>query len=140
MHSVLNCPSFSKYVCFLPELDGFLHHRGEAIAGRVADSRRGGTAEIADYMMLQMIHRYEPVVNHLAQITGLHPLGLYQQLLQMAGELSTFVSKEKRPPQFPTYLHDDLQKPFSPVISTLRTYLSMVYEQTAIGLSLVEKK
>src|SRR5690625_7612593 len=58
----------------------------------------------------------------------------------MAGELSTFVSKEKRPPQFPTYLHDDLQKTFSPVISTLRTYLSMVYEQTAIGLSLVEKK
>src|SRR5690625_7500387 len=87
-----------------------------------------------------MINRYEPVVNHLAQITGLHPLGLYQQLLQMAGELSTFVSKEKRPPQVPTYLHDDLQKTFSPVISTLRTYLSMVHEQTAIGLRLVDKK
>lgn len=138
--SCLDCHAAPKLSGFLPELAGLLHHRGEAIAGRLADARRGGTAEIADYMMLQMINRYEPVVNHLAQIPGLHPLDLYQQLLQMAGELSTFVSKEKRPPQFANYLHDDLQKTFTPVISTLRTYLSMVYEQTAIGLSLVEKK
>src|SRR5690625_5997800 len=80
MPSCLDCRAASRLAGFLPELAGLLHHRGEAIAGRLADARRGGTAEIADYMMLQMINRYEPVVNHLAQITGLHPLGLYQQL------------------------------------------------------------
>ncbi|MGD8175037.1 type VI secretion system baseplate subunit TssK [Marinimicrobium sp. ARAG 43.8] len=136
----LSCTAAPKLAGFLPELSGLLHHRGEAIAGRLADARRGGTAEIADYMMLQMINRFEPLVHHLSELRHLHPLSLYQCLLMMAGELSTFVSKGKRPPVFPEYRHDQMLSTFSSLISTLRTYLSMVYEQTAIGLVLEEKK
>ncbi len=136
----LDCTAASKLSSFLPELSGMLHHRGEAIAGRLADARRGGTAEIADYMMLQLINRYEPLVVHLAAVRNLHPLTLFQQLLLMAGELSTFVARDKRPPEFPAYRHDQLQETFAPLMSTLRKYLSMVYEQTAIGLPLEEKK
>lgn len=136
----LDCRAVPKLSGFLAELVGLLHHRGESIAGRLADARRGGTAEIADYMLLQLINRLEPFVNHLAQVKGLHPLELYSEFMQMAGELSTFVSQTKRPPGFPQYLHDDLQLTFVPVMAALREYLSMVYEQTAIGLSLVEKK
>ena len=58
----------------------------------------------------------------------------------MVGELSTFVSKTKRPPAFPQYRHDDLQSAFIPLFAGVRQCLSMVYEQTAIGLELVEKK
>lgn len=136
----LDCRAAPKLAGFVSELVGLLHHRGESIAGRLADARRGGTAEIADYMLLQLINRLEPFVAHLAKAKGLHPFHLYSELLQMAGELSTFVSQSKRPPVFPEYLHDDLRQTFSPVISTLREYLSMVYEQTAIALTLVEKK
>ncbi len=125
---------------FVNELVGLLHHRAEAIAGRLADSRRGGTAEIADYMLLQLINRAEPYMAHLGQIKNIHPQPLFGELVQLAGELSTFVAKGKRPPQFPEYLHDNLQQTFSPLISTLREYLTMVYEQTAIALQLVEKK
>lgn len=138
--SCLDCAAAPKLSGFIPELAGLLHHRGESIAGRLADARRGGTAEIADYMMLQLINRLEPYVNHLAQVRSLHPLALYQQLLLMTGEFSTFVAKDKRPPEFSPYRHDDLQASFTPLISTLRTYLSMVYEQTAISLNLEEKK
>lgn len=125
---------------FLHELVGLLHHRGESIAARLADGRRGVTAEIADYVLLQLVNRAEPYFSHLTAIDGVHPARLYGELLQLAGELSTFVSKGKRPPKFPEYLHDNLQQTFSGVISTLREYLSMVYEQTAISLPLVEKK
>lgn len=125
---------------FLSELIGLLHHRGESISGRLADTNRGGTAEIADYMLLQLVNRLEPLASHLSKIQGLHPLDLFTESVQMVGELSTFVSKSKRPPPFPGYLHDDLQQTFAPVISSLRQCLSMVYEQTAVGLSLVEKK
>jgi len=117
-----------------------LHHRGEAIAGRLADTNRGGTAEIADYMMLQLINRLEPMTNHLSNMNGLHPVDLFAESVQMVGELSTFVSKNKRAPTFPPYLHDDLQTTFTPVIAELRKGLSMVYEQSAISLNLVEKK
>lgn len=138
--TVLDCRATPKLSGFLSELTGLLHHRGESIAGRLADARRGGTAEIADYMLLQVINRLEPLTTHLSQIRGLHPLELYSELVQMAGELATFVATNKRPPVFPTYLHDDLQQTFTPVLGELRSGLSMVYEQTAVGLPLVEKK
>lgn len=129
-----------KLAGFLTELVGLLHHRGESIAGRLADSQRGGTAEIADYLMLQLINRLEPLARHLSQIQGLHPEILYSEAIQMVGELSTFVVKNKRAPVFPAYLHDSLQNTFTPVMTALRQCLSMVYEQTATALTLVEKK
>jgi type VI secretion system protein ImpJ len=138
--SCLDCQKSTKLTGYLNELVGLLHHRGEAIAGRLADANRGGTAEIADYMMLQLINRLEPMSRHLLHMNGLHPVNLFSELIQMVGELSTFVSKSKRAPVFPDYLHNDLQASFSPVISELRNCLSMVYEQTAVSLTLVEKK
>lgn len=125
---------------FLAELVGLLHHRGESIAGRLADTQRGGTAEVADYMMLQLINRIEPLSDHLSKISGLHPLDLFTELVQMIGELSTFGSRTKRPPTIPVYMHADLQSTFVPLMGALRQCLSMVYEQSAISLSLEEKK
>lgn len=136
----LDCAAVPRLKSFLAELVGLLHHRGESIAGRLADTQRGGTAEIADYMMLQLINRLEPLVRHLASLKGLHPLSVFTEMVQMVGEFSTFVSKEKRPPQLPQYLHDDLQTTFTPIMVSLRQILSMVYEQTAISMALVEKK
>jgi len=136
----LDCNKSSKLSGYLTEVIGLLHHRGEAIAGRLADTNRGGTAEIADYMMLQLINRIEPMCNHLSTMNGLHPVDLFAETVQMVGELSTFVSKNKRAPAFPVYLHDNLQETFTPVITELRSCLSMVYEQTATSLNLVEKK
>lgn len=136
----LDCKKSPKLAGYLSELTGLLHHRGEAIAGRLADANRGGTAEVADYMMLQLINRLEPMANHMAGMNGLHPVDLFAESVQMVGELSTFVAKNKRPPSFPEYLHDDLQASFTPVIDTLRSSLSAVYEQSAISLNLVEKK
>jgi len=138
--SCLDCSATQKLSGFLTELVGLLHHRGESIAGRLADIQRGGTAEIADYMMLQMINRLEPLVDHLSKLQSLHPLTLYTELVQMVGEFSTFVTDTKRPPSFAAYLHGNLQQTYAPVMSSLRQCLSMVYEQTAVSLPLVEKK
>ena len=138
--TVLDCSATPRLSGFLTELVGLLRHRGDSIAGRLADTQRGGTAEIADYMMLQLINRIEPFASHLSQIRGLHPLTLYSESVKMVGELSTFVTKNKRPPDLPVYLHDNLQDTYVPMMSALRQCLTMVYEQTAISLNLVEKK
>lgn len=138
--SVIDCKCSQGLSAFLAELHGLLRHRAEAIAGRLADARRGGTAEIADYLLLQVLNRFEPLVRHMAQVEGLHPLHLFEQLVQMIGELATFLAAERRPADLPQYLHGDLEKTFVPLTQTLRKYLSMVYEQTAIEMSLEEKK
>ena len=55
------------------ELLGLLHQRGEALAGRVVASGAGGASEIADFMLLQLVNRAEPLINHLTQLRPLHP-------------------------------------------------------------------
>lgn len=138
--TVLSLSASPKLSNFMQELVGLLHHRAEAIAGRLGDSRRGGTAEIADYLLLQVINRVEPFFRHLSHVKNIHPELLFSELLKLVGELATFLSVKKRVPDLPGYLHDDLQQTYLPLIATLREQLTMVYEQTAIALKLEEKK
>ncbi len=125
---------------FVKELQGLLHQRGESLAGRASEAGRGGAAEIADFLLLQAVNRYEPVVAHLAETARVHPESMYRLLLGMAGELATFSSGSKRPPALGTYRHDDLQETFAPVVASLRQSLSMVFERSAISIPLEERK
>lgn len=125
---------------YFDELNGMLKQRGEALGHRLADSGRSGSAEIADYMLLQLVNRLEPLTAHLAKLETIHPLTFYSELIQMAGELATFTTTQKRPPLFPNYQHDNLQECFYRVFSSLRQQLSMVLEQTAVSLNLTQRK
>src|SRR5690606_22743916 len=49
----LDCRASTVLSGFMNELKGLLHHRGEALAGRVSASGRGGAAEIAEFLLLQ---------------------------------------------------------------------------------------
>ena len=126
---------------FVNQLQGLLHHRAEALAGRVSETATRGAAEIADYLMLQLCNRYEPLLTHLAgTVNQLHPETLYRICVSLAGELATFTETRKRPAEFPTYRHDDLQATFRPVIAALRQSLSAVLEQNAVPIPLQERK
>ncbi|MDJ0806356.1 MAG: type VI secretion system baseplate subunit TssK [Gammaproteobacteria bacterium] len=125
---------------YLEELQGLLHHRGEALAGRITESGRGGAAEIADFMMLQAVNRWQPLFTHLSDMQGLHPEEFYRVGVQMAGELATFAAKSKRPDELAAYQHDDLQTSFAALMASLRQSLSMVLEQNAIPIPLQERK
>ncbi|HXR92261.1 MAG TPA: type VI secretion system baseplate subunit TssK [Steroidobacteraceae bacterium] len=138
--TVLRSGAAGRLATFLMELQGLLHQRAEALAARAVASGRGGAAEIADFLMLQIINRYEPLVTHLASSPALHPEELYRLSLEMTGELSTLTASSRRPPQFPTYRHDALRATFEPVINALRGCLSVVMEQNAIPIPLALKK
>ncbi len=135
------CQGAAVLTAFVKELLGLLQHRCEALSGRVtASGHSGGTAEIADFLLLQAVNRYTPLVAHLAGQGSLHPESLYRVLMEMAGELATFTSARKRAPLFETYDHANLTATFRPVIKELRRSLSMVLEQSAIQLPLQERK
>jgi type VI secretion system protein ImpJ len=125
---------------FSGELLGLLHHRAETLAARVSGSGRGGVAEWADFLLLQVINRLEPLTAHLDALAGLHPEALYRLLLPMAGELCTFTTNAKRPPEFPPYRHDDLDGTFTPLMTVLRDALSKVLEERAIPIPIQERK
>jgi len=136
----LNCLETPKLNGFLNELHGLLHARGEEVAGRVAKPGFGGVAEFADWLVLQLVNRNQPLVRHLALLNGLHPDDFYRFAVQMAGELATYTRPEKRPASFPAYDHDDLQNTFFPVMDELRTLFGKIFEPTAIQLPLFRSK
>ncbi|WP_322885854.1 type VI secretion system baseplate subunit TssK (plasmid) [Sinorhizobium medicae] len=135
-----DCASSRVLSNLMNEIRGLLYHRGEALAARVSQSGTGGVAEIADFLLLQAINRYEPLFDHLSKAAGVHPVTLYGLMVQLAGELATFSRPEKRPPAFTDYNHEALSHAFMPTIRSIRSSLSTVLEQTAIPLPLRQHK
>jgi type VI secretion system protein ImpJ len=138
--TVLRSRASSRLATFTAELLGLLHQRGEALSGRVAATSRGAAAEIADFLMLQAINRYEPVVAHCVDSGALHPEALFQLCVAAAGELATFTTTSKRPPTFVGYKHDRLRESFDPVITALRASLSAVLDLSAISIPIEPRK
>jgi len=136
----LNIQASTVLFGFLKELDGLLNHRAEALAGRLTISDRGGAAEIQDFLLLQAVNRFLPLIRHFANTRQIHPESLYQLLISMAGEMLTFTSSDKRVPDFLLYDHDKQQQSFAPVFDALRQSLSMVIEQNAVAIPLQERK
>lgn len=126
---------------FVRELEGLLAHRMSALSGRLSEGgATKGAAEISDFLLLMVINRWLPAIRHMTAIENVHPCDAYERCVSMAGELSTFMTNEKHPPEFPLYQHDNLSNTFQPVIRTLRQYLSSVLEQTAISIPLDPRK
>jgi type VI secretion system protein ImpJ len=138
--TILQIRAANRLSTLMTELLGLFHQRGEALGGRVAATARGAASELADFLMLQAINRYEPVLSHFADTGVVHPEGLFQFCVAAAGELTTFTTTSKRSPKFPGYRHDRLKETFEPVIASLRESMSKVLTQNAIPSPLEPRK
>lgn len=138
--TVMHVRTAGRLASFTTELLGLLHQRGEALAGRVAATGRGAAAEFADFLMLQAINRYEPVLAHYSAMGDVHPERLFQVCAEAAGELATFTATSKRPPKLPAYRHERLRETFDPVIAALRESLSRVMVQSAIAIPIEPRR
>ena len=139
----LDCRGVPALAGFATEVLGLLHQRGDALADRVAGAgtARGASLDIAQFLRLQVVNRFEPLFAHLAAMRNLHPENFYQIALQLAGEMATFTDKVKRrPPIFPAYDHDDLQKTFGPLMTELRRSLSLEEVDAAIQIPIEERQ
>ena len=139
----LDCRGVPALKGFVSEVLGLLHQRGDALAERVvgAGASRGANLDIAQFLRLQAVNRFEPLFAHLANMPGLHPETFYQIALQVAGEMATFTDKVKRrPPSFPAYDHDHLHQTFSVLMTELRRSLSLEEVEAAIRIPIEERQ
>lgn len=136
---VLDVTASRQLSALCSELLGLLHQRGEALAGRVVASGAGGASEIADFMLLQLVNRAEPLINHLTQLWPLHPERLYSELISLAGDFATFTASGRRPDAFGPYRHDELALSFAPVVEALREALSTLIDSKATPIPIEEK-
>ncbi|MDR2365062.1 MAG: type VI secretion system baseplate subunit TssK [Zoogloeaceae bacterium] len=136
----LHCGSQKSLSGFIGEVVALLGQRGNALSGRLSASGRGGVSEVGDFLILTLINRWYPLMVHLGQIDALHPERLYAHLLCLAGELSSFSAADRRAPNYPPYVHDDLRASFRPLLDSLRQALAVVLDRSVIPIELKEHK
>ena len=136
--SSLTIKAIPKLMRWLDDTSSLLKHRGDALSQRISD---GGTStsELADFLFLQAVNRYQVVLQHLQSLPLVHPEVLFNTFLQMSGEFATFTSKKRRPAEFKTYDHTKLDACFQHLIQDLRHTLSVVIEQNVIQLPVQER-
>ncbi len=119
-------------------LHGLVQQRARALAAQMGQLGQG-VSEVADFMMLQLLNRSEPVLRQFAGAPSVHPWLMHQSLLQLAGELATFSSDARTPPEYPLYRHEDLQTVFTPLVQQLRELLSAVIQRHAEQIQLIDR-
>jgi type VI secretion system protein ImpJ len=124
----------------LTEVISMLAHRGDILAERIRATGKVSGAEVGDFMMLQLINRFEPILRHHQGVEHLHPEQIYREFLGLLGELSTFASDSKRPRLDSRYQHNDLSQSFRKLMDAIRQVLSMVLEQHAVELALQQRQ
>lgn len=121
------------------EVGAMIKQRSESIAGRLSQGYAGSTS-VADFLMLQTLNKYDAVFDNLLLANNLHPNILYTRFIELAGELATFSTVNKRVPTLPKYDHTNLGPVFSEVVNFLYQSLSHVIEQTATEIKLEQSK
>ena len=119
-------------------LHSLVQQRARALAAAMGQLGHG-VSEVADFMMLQLLNRAQPLLQQFAGAPSVHPWPFYLACVQLAGELATFGSAQRTPPDYPVYRHDDLQGVFAPVVKDLREMLSATIQRHAEQIELVER-
>lgn len=138
MPSCLNINAVPRLRRNLDDIVSLLENRGDSLAHRVSDGSTS-TSEIADFLFLQAVNRYQNRLQHLQSLPIVHPAALYDVLLQMSGEFATFTSSRRRPSVSSAYDHSDIQESFRKVTDDLRHSLSVVIEQHVVQLPVQER-
>lgn len=136
---MLNCHGSQVLKSFINDLQGLLTQRSQQMSQRLLQSGRGGSSEMVDFMLLQLINRHLGQVGHARTLDHLHPERLFAEWLQFATELSSFSATRTSEKNLPVYDHNNLALGFSELMLMLRQGLSVVLEDNAIQLLLTER-
>lgn len=121
---------------FMEEVAGTVVERAKLLSQRIGSPGQQGIADVAEFMMLQLLNRVKPLYVHMSFDSKLHPEGFYRQLVQTCGELMTFTDESRMSATFPVYDHDNLTDSFHPLILAMRLALSTVLTPRAISIQL----
>jgi type VI secretion system protein ImpJ len=123
MPTVLRVKACPPLDAFLTEYLGMLTQRLDAFSLIVGSGGRGGgIGEIADFLKLQAISRYEGLIRHFGVSSNVHPEDFYRWALVIAGDFAALTTDKRRSAVFPAYRHDDLTATFKGLLAALRAY------------------
>lgn len=118
----------------------------EVLAARTSDLAGGrrqqgagladfGIADVASFWLLYTLNTHLPVFRHLFEARGGHPARLFEQMLHLAGALTTF-STEIQPRDLPAYDHANPGACFRALDDQVHRLLATVIPQRHASLPL----
>jgi type VI secretion system protein ImpJ len=137
---VLNCAVSVKLQGYVRELHGMLRLRGTELAARVANPTMQASGAVQDFLLLQLVNRYELLLEHYSKKKKLFPEDFYEECLKLIGELATFVHPTKRVASVTPYQHLELNRVFTDVMNILRQFLASIVDKGVVPLKIQESK
>lgn len=127
---------------WIHHLHGLCQLRAQSLAGRLSGSDGQSTeaAEVSDFLLLQILNRYEPLLAHWLRVPETSPEAIYAALRSMGGELSTFVRPStRRPRALPDYEHVNPYLSFKELVGDLQSLLNDVLVRSAQNIPLSDR-
>lgn len=127
---------------WITNLHGLCRLRAESLAARLSgsDGRSSEAAEVSDFLLLQILNRYEPMLEHWLRVRETSPEALYIALRTLSGELSTFVrASTRRPKGHPAYQHMDPHLSFKGLVGDVQALLNDVLVRSAQSIPLADR-
>ncbi|MGJ7662638.1 type VI secretion system baseplate subunit TssK [Escherichia coli] len=117
--SCQNIQVSKKLRVYLKEVQGAIGGRASDLANRIGSPAQSGIADVAEFMMLQLLNRNQTRFTHRARRSQLHPEDFYLDLAGLLGELMTFTEPSRLPCPLDVYDHHDLTKTFKTLLLNL---------------------
>nr|WP_250189080.1 type VI secretion system baseplate subunit TssK [Escherichia coli] len=117
--SCQNIQVSKKLRVYLKEVLGAIGGRASDLANRIGSPAQSGIADVAEFMMLQLLNRNQTRFTHRARRSQLHPEDFYLDLAGLLGELMTFTELSRLPCPLDVYDHHDLTKTFKTLLLNL---------------------
>lgn len=127
---------------WVTNLHGLCRLRAQSLAGRLSgnDGKSSEAAEVSDFLLLQILNRCEPLLEHWLRVKETSPEQLYTLLKMLSGELSTFVRPSTRRPRVHApYQHADPYLSFKELIADIQALLNDVLVRSAQNIPLAER-
>lgn len=127
---------------WLTNLHGLCRLRAQSLAGRLSgnDGKSSEAAEVSDFLLLQILNRYEPLLEHWLRVGSTSPEHLYTALRTLSGELATFVRPStRRPLDHAAYQHGDPYLSFKALFADVQALFNDVLVRSAQHIPLANR-
>ena len=127
---------------WLTQIHGNTIQRAQTLSERLSGQQgNASSAEVTDFLLLQILNRYEPQLQHYLVTPETSPEQLYLLLRSMAGELSTYVrTTTRRSNVHPKYEHIDPYASFNDLVTDVRELLNNLLIRSAQNIKFIEKQ
>ncbi len=132
---VVNCITHPGYMRSLGDISAILHRRAEALSKQIDPVTATGLSDMLDFLLLQMVNRYQASISHMTQLEHLLPERAYHAIAELYGEVATFLP-ERRVEAQPPYDHADPGPGWNKLVEAITEAFARIADRHGVELPL----